>query len=572
MKNKGLTLIEVILSLALIGLITVTFLPMITFGVQNIFKTEDFTKILYKYQKNVEGSISELRDDERDGSTKFTVFGKEVKGHNIHVNDDPSGEVYMFWPKRTDVEPVPEIESPPVIDIRRNGTKITLTPPVIDLLDDAMSLFVREIDITPATSDFYLMSVYRWYMSTEMDISQTPSADPDDYFVVKEWNEAKKQLSFEESQNLKFIPNIKDAYNIMEFSDVQDGLSLSDEDFINTFGNRYIRYGVTPFSLRGVIGKEEISNAVYVSGPRIELLHAVFEGGDRIVLTFKEDITETIDTGNIKLNESIGAPSAVYRDDADYKRLIMEFDSLDTSDEIPSNKLMRGAVLSRQHGRVSIWYNGVVEGEFTIYHAPPVPVTGLTIDDGDNLNIEVGQSLNLTATISPNNATDKTIIWSSSDPDIVSVDDDGLITGVDVGGPVVIKATSANNSGAYDEIDINVIPTEEMAFAELDALLDSINELTVRGPTNTSPVIEAPADSDGVTYRLTSASPTSGTPRIVIKATGKEATVTRHSSSNREGQIRLRASKYGYSRESDAFTVTIPRNRTSGRGAVTVYK
>lgn len=178
----------------------------------------------------------------------------------------------------------------------------------------------------------------------------------------------------------------------------------------------------------------------------------------------------------------------------------------------------------------------------------------------------------MTATISPNNATDKTIIWSSSDPDIVSVDDDGLITGVDVGGPVVIKATSANNSGAYDEIDINVIPTEEMAFAELDALLDSINELTVRGPTNTSPVIEAPADSDGVTYRLTSASPTSGTPRIVINATGKEATVTRHSSSNREGQIRLRASKYGYSRESDAFTVTIPRNRTSGRGAVTVYK
>jgi hypothetical protein len=104
--------------------------------------------------------------------------------------------------------------------------------------------------------------------------------------------------------------------------------------------------------------------------------------------------------------------------------------------------------------------------------------------------------------------------------------------------------------------------------------LDSINELKVRGPASISPVIEAPADSDGVTYRLTSASPTSGTPRIVINATGKEATVTRHSSSDREreGQIRLRASKYGYSRESDAFTVTIPRNRTSGRGAVTVKK
>ena len=51
----------------------------------------------------------------------------------------------MFWPKRTDVEPVPEIESPPVIDIRETVLRLLFTPPVIDLLDDAMSLFVREI-------------------------------------------------------------------------------------------------------------------------------------------------------------------------------------------------------------------------------------------------------------------------------------------------------------------------------------------------------------------------------------------------------------------------------------------
>jgi len=366
MRSKGYTLIEVIFSLALIGLIAATFLPMITFGVKNTFKATDFTDVLFEYQEKVEGEIASLRDTDPDGLTSFDVFYNTVTGHNIHIDDDSSGEIYMFLPKRTEREPIPVIESPPIIDIRKNGVKITISPEVVDLSDDTISLFVNEIDITPETDEFYLMSVYRWYMSSEMDISQTPSDNPDQYFILKEWNEAKKQLSYEDSSKLKFIPNIKILYNTMVFSGVKGSLILSDEDFINTLGNRYIRYGVTPFSLRGRIGKEEMSNAVYVSAPRIELLSAIFEGENKIVLTFSEDISVVVDSSNIILNESIGPPVSAYRDESNHKRLTMEFDSLDTSVSIAGNKLLRGAVQSEVYGKISVWHNNILEGEFTI--------------------------------------------------------------------------------------------------------------------------------------------------------------------------------------------------------------
>ena len=372
MRNKGYTLIEVIFSIALIGLIAVTFLPMITFGVKNTFKATDFTDVLFDYQGKVEGQIDSLRDDP-DGLTPFdrTIFGNTVTGHEIYMHDDSSSEIYMFLPKKTASEPIPVIQSPPVIDIRKDGSRITISPEVINLSDDTISLFVNEIDITPETDEFYLMSVYRWYMSSEMDSSQMDitleeSKNPDKYFIIKEWNEAKKQLSYEDSSNLKFIPNIKNLYNTMVFSDVKSSLSLSDEDFINTFGNRYLRYGVTPFSLRGRIGKEEMSNAVYVQAPRIVLLNAIFEEGNKIVLTFNENISVVVDSSNIILNESIGPPVSAYRDESNHKRLIMEFDSLDTSVSIAGNKLLKGAVQSEVYGKISIWHNNILEGEFTI--------------------------------------------------------------------------------------------------------------------------------------------------------------------------------------------------------------
>lgn len=378
MKNRGFTLIEVIFSITLIGLITVTFLPMITFGLNNTIEAGKFTDILFDYQTKVENKIDDLRSVDPnsvnpDDTFSIQVFGQNVIGHDIIINDDSSGEINMFLPMRNLNEIIPVIESPPVIDVRENNAKLTPTPEYIDLYDNNISLFVHEIDITSETDDNYLMSVYRWYMSPEMSNSQSPSDSTNDYFIVKEWNEAKKQLSFEDSSKLKFIPNIKDLYNTFKFQEVKEKLSFSDEeDFINTFGNRYIRYGVTPFSLRGRIGKEELSNIVYVKAPRINLLDAMFVGENKVVLTFQEDISESVVINNIRLNDSIEEAPLPYRDDLNHKRLILEFVNLDTSHEIEGNVILRGAVQSKQYGKISIWHNNLLEGEFKIVQQVPI--------------------------------------------------------------------------------------------------------------------------------------------------------------------------------------------------------
>lgn len=52
-----------------------------------------------------------------------------------------------------------------------------------------------------------------------------------------------------------------------------------------------------------------------------------------------------------------------------------------------------------------------------------IEVTGLTIDNAPTEALFVNSTGTLTATVLPNNATDKTVTWSSSDPDYVSINE-----------------------------------------------------------------------------------------------------------------------------------------------------
>ena len=60
-----------------------------------------------------------------------------------------------------------------------------------------------------------------------------------------------------------------------------------------------------------------------------------------------------------------------------------------------------------------------------------IPVTSVSLDKSE-AEIEVGKTLQLTATVLPEDATDKTLSWSSSDSQIASVEN-GLITAISVG-------------------------------------------------------------------------------------------------------------------------------------------
>lgn len=69
-----------------------------------------------------------------------------------------------------------------------------------------------------------------------------------------------------------------------------------------------------------------------------------------------------------------------------------------------------------------------------------VPVTGISLNTNE-AEIEVGQTLQLTATIQPENATNKGYSWSSSDESVATVNENGLVSAL-AAGPVTITVTT----------------------------------------------------------------------------------------------------------------------------------
>ena len=73
--------------------------------------------------------------------------------------------------------------------------------------------------------------------------------------------------------------------------------------------------------------------------------------------------------------------------------------------------------------------------------------------------MEVGETLQLTATVSPDNADDKTVTWSSSDDSIATVDQNGLVT-AKAEGKVVITATNSAGQTATCNITVKAASTD----------------------------------------------------------------------------------------------------------------
>ncbi len=82
-------------------------------------------------------------------------------------------------------------------------------------------------------------------------------------------------------------------------------------------------------------------------------------------------------------------------------------------------------------------------------------VTGITLNN-KTLTIKPGGSdVQLTPTIAPSNATIKDITWTSSNPNVATVDSSGVVHAVAYG-TAVIKATSTQDSTKYASCTVTV--------------------------------------------------------------------------------------------------------------------
>jgi hypothetical protein len=102
------------------------------------------------------------------------------------------------------------------------------------------------------------------------------------------------------------------------------------------------------------------------------------------------------------------------------------------------------------------------------------PITGIRLDHSE-LTLEQGESGQLNATVEPEEASGRELVWTSSDPSVAAVDGSGLVTGLRPG--MAIVSVASDDSGTVRaEAAVTVRPLPKYPVRKLDqAIKDKKN-------------------------------------------------------------------------------------------------
>jgi hypothetical protein len=135
---------------------------------------------------------------------------------------------------------------------------------------------------------------------------------------------------------------------------------------------------------------------------------------------------------------------------------------------------------------------------FTARNAPvDVPVTKIDItSDGYATELDASgasSTLQLTATVEPDNASNKTVRWTqvynpATTAGRVTIDENGLVTGVKAG-TVTVRATATDDSGVYGNLELNVKPTNQVSSITI-AVINNLPTVEAGYPLNLQATVE----------------------------------------------------------------------------------
>lgn len=155
---------------------------------------------------------------------------------------------------------------------------------------------------------------------------------------------------------------------------------------------------------------------------------------------------------------------------------------------------------------------------------PTVKVTGITLNK-TTASVVKGKTVALTATVTPDTATDKTIKWTTSNKNVATVSTDGVVT-AKAAGTAIITATAADDSGVKATCKITVTnPVVKVTKVTLNKTTASV----VKGKTLTLTATVTPtnATNKNVTWKSsnTKIATVDGNGKVTAVAAGT-ATIT----------------------------------------------
>ena len=157
-----------------------------------------------------------------------------------------------------------------------------------------------------------------------------------------------------------------------------------------------------------------------------------------------------------------------------------------------------GVVTAKSEGTATITAAcGSAKAECVVTVLPPILATGVTLDK-TALKLYEGDAAKLTATVEPENTTDKTIVWTSSDKTIATVKD-GTVTAVKAGTATITAACGEAKATCAVTVKAPVAPAQKDGVYQIgtaDELVWFAKQVN-GGSTAISGVLTAEIDLNG---------------------------------------------------------------------------
>ncbi len=188
------------------------------------------------------------------------------------------------------------------------------------------------------------------------------------------------------------------------------------------------------------------------------------------------------------------------------------------------------------------------------YTTGTVAVTG--VDIPNTASVEVGSTTQLTATISPSNATNKNVSWSSGNTSVATVASDGTVTGVSVGTAVITVTTE---DGHYtDTCTITVASAITYTYKLATTMVVGKKYLIANGNTGSVYLL---TNESGGSRQLVGMSVTVSNGKITLTSVQKEKAefeCVRYTSGN-DNTITMKSdNKYLYTNNSTGLQMNAP--------------
>ncbi|RYQ37075.1 alpha-amylase, partial [Bifidobacterium pseudolongum subsp. globosum] len=176
-----------------------------------------------------------------------------------------------------------------------------------------------------------------------------------------------------------------------------------------------------------------------------------------------------ISGGNFELKEGASkqlsatvSPSNATDRSVSWKSSNTSVATVDASGNVKAVKAGTATITATAGGK-SASVKVTVSAQQTIIPVQSVSISGTGVSGG-KASINVGAGLNLTATVAPSNATDRTVTWNSSDDSIATVSSTGSVRGIKAGMAVIMATVGSKSASVIVTVQPNGAVLQSVAI------------------------------------------------------------------------------------------------------------